>query len=286
MTVIEAVEQALKNERRLGSSRVEIDPAILKSFFGRVEQRPSKPTQEKEFPVTSALLQTPITIVPASQAPLVLNKVSTEKLNLQEPATKPTATTTSKLSTSSPEPMSGSLNELRNQAISCEKCGISKVDSRDELNGLNQTAKILFITEPSGNKSDEAMNPLIGPSGELFAKMIQAMKVTVEDVYVAQVHRCRLKDSEAIAPHELALLEQIKILQPAVIVTFSPIALRLFSDKQSINDCRGEWINWQGIPVMPTYSPSFLLRSENVYGKSKKKQTWQDLQEVIKIFTK
>ena len=286
MTVIEAVELALKNERRLGSSRVQMDPAILKSFFGRVEQRPSKPKEEIEFPVTSALIQEPVVQVLEPVVPLVQDRITPEKTRVHEISPTPKSTAIPKATTASLDTVSGSLSDLRNQAISCEKCGVSKVDSRDESNGLNKAAKVLFVTEPSGNKSDEEMNPLTGASGDLFAKMIQAMKLTVEDVYVAQVHRCRLKDNETIALHELALLEQIKVLKPAVIVTFSPTALRLFCDKQSINDCRGEWINWQGVPVMPTYSPNFLLRSENVYGKSKKKETWQDLQEVMKVFTK
>ena len=144
-------------------------------------------------------------------------------------------------------------------------------------------AKVLFITEPSGSKSEALLDPLTGNSGELFAKMIQAMKLQLRYIYIAQVHRCPIKKVEGLELYEEALLEQIKQVNPKVIVTFSPTALRLFCDKQSIADCRGDWINWNGVPVMPTYSPNFLLRSENVYGKSKKKQAWQDLQDVVKL---
>ena len=257
MTVIDAVELALKNERRLGSSRAQMDPAILKSFFGAVEQRAPKP--KLEFPVTSGLIQGSMALNSEVVAPLLQEKESAEKLKSEDSvlAQSPRTSVAPKPDTSSVESSSASLSDLRNRAISCENCDVSKVDSRAELNGLNKAAKVLFVTEPSGNKSDEEMNPLSGASGDLFAKMIQAMKVGVEDVYVAQVHRCRLKENETIAPHESALLEQIKMIKPAVIVTFSPTALRLFCDKQSINDCRGEWINtilwrWKRLTIRNT----------------------------------
>ena len=272
MDILEAVELALQNEKRLGSSRVQLDAEVLNAFFTPVDRKVERKPQPKVVAEKLSFKKPHTEVLPETST-----QDSTDVTNanvVQQPLEKEVSPSVV---------VAGDMATWRNESVACQKCGIEKIDSRNEDMGLNESAKILFVTEPSGSRVDPIMNPLEGAAGELLAKMIQAMKLSLKDVYIAQVHRCPSQGSKSEFVQAAPLLNQIRKIKPKAVVSFSPTALKLFSDKQSINDCRGEWINWEGIPVMPTYSPNFLLRSENVYGKSKKKLTWQDLQEVSKL---
>lgn len=152
-------------------------------------------------------------------------------------------------------------------------------------------APIMFVGEGPGAEEDRTGRPFVGRSGQLLDKMIVAMGFKREQVYIANVVklRCaapdemsggRLKDRPP-TPEEAArglpvLHEQIAIIRPRVIVTLgAPAVKHLTGTTEGVTKIRGTWLNYRGIPVMPTYHPSFLLRA---YTEDNRRKVWSDLQ--------
>jgi DNA polymerase len=152
-------------------------------------------------------------------------------------------------------------------------------------------ARLMFIGEAPGADEDRTGVPFVGRAGQLLNKMIAAMGLRREDVYIANVLKTRppnnatptLEETRLCAPY---LHEQIAIVRPEVVVTLGLPASRLVLDSSdSMGQLRGRWAEYAGpgpqglrIPVMPTYHPAFLLRS---YTPENRKKVWSDLQQVV-----
>ncbi|HZW08913.1 MAG TPA: uracil-DNA glycosylase [Phycisphaerales bacterium] len=152
-------------------------------------------------------------------------------------------------------------------------------------------ARLMFIGEAPGADEDRTGVPFVGRAGQLLDKMIVAMGLRREDVYIANVLKTRppnnatptLEECRLCAPY---LHEQIAIVRPEVIVTLGLPASRLVLDSSdSMGQLRGRWAEYAGpglrglrVPVMPTYHPAFLLRS---YTPENRKKVWSDLQQVV-----
>jgi DNA polymerase len=152
-------------------------------------------------------------------------------------------------------------------------------------------ARLMFIGEAPGADEDRTGIPFVGRAGQLLNKMITAMGLRREDVYIANVLKTRppnnatptMEEARICAPY---LCEQIEIVRPEVIVTLGLPATRLILDSsESMSQLRGRWAEYVGpglgglrIPVMPTYHPAFLLRS---YTPENRKKVWSDLQLVM-----
>ena len=155
-------------------------------------------------------------------------------------------------------------------------------------------AKLMFIGEGPGFKEDQTGRPFIGPAGELLTRMIGAMGLKREDVYIANVVKCRAfmpgppaKDRapalEEIAACSSYLQQQVETIRPRVIVTLGvPATQFVLQTKSSMSRLRGQWSAWHGIKVMPTWHPSYLLRREKEGDVEPKRQAWSDLQLVMK----
>ena len=146
----------------------------------------------------------------------------------------------------------------------------------------NAHPEILFVGEAPGADEDRQGLAFVGAAGQLLTRMIEAMGFTREQVFIANVVKCRPPENRPPLPEEMEqclpyLKAQIARLQPKVIVALGAVAARGLLGLSGITRLRGKWFSFGDIPVMPTYHPSYLLRTP-----SAKKDCWLDLQEVLK----
>lgn len=179
------------------------------------------------------------------------------------------------------------LEFLHQRIIDCRAC---------QLYGQRQLAVpgegapdplVLFIAEAPGASEDACGLPFQGPAGNLFDKMLAAMQLTRHQVFVTNVVCChpphnRVPTKDEIAACRPWLVEHIEILQPKVIVTLGKTASEgLLNCSIAITRERGKWREFNGIPLLPTYHPSYLLRPPEDAQRERKRQAWHDLQAVM-----
>ena len=133
-----------------------------------------------------------------------------------------------------------------------------------------------------GRDEDLKGEPFVGRAGQLLTDIIKAMKLTRDDVYIANVVKCRPPENRNPEPEELDacrpyIRRQVEIIQPKVIVTLGKFALQSLTEKSyGITATRGQWLEYNGVKVMPTYHPAYLLRTP-----SAKKDVWADMKKVM-----
>jgi len=174
------------------------------------------------------------------------------------------------------------LDELRAIAVVCEKCRLAKSRTQVVYGAGNPNADLMFIGEAPGRDEDLKGEPFVGRAGQLLTDIIKAMKLTRDDVYIANVIKCRPPDNRNPEPDELDacrpyIQRQVEIIQPKVIVTLGRFALQSLTGKAyGISSARGNWLEYNGVKVMPTYHPAYLLRTP-----SAKKEVWADMKKVM-----
>lgn len=140
----------------------------------------------------------------------------------------------------------------------------------------------MFVGEAPGADEDAQGKPFVGRAGQLLTKMIEAMGLKREEVIIGNVNRCRPPGNRQPTLEEAAicrpfLFREIGVIRPDVIVVMGNTALRnLLEVKAGISSVRGQFRDYQGIKVMPTFHPAYLLRDP-----SKKRETWEDLKKVM-----
>jgi DNA polymerase len=174
------------------------------------------------------------------------------------------------------------LAELEAIVTVCEKCRLSKSRTQVVYGVGNPNADLMFIGEAPGRDEDLQGKPFVGRAGQLLTDIIKAMKLTRDDVYIANVIKCRPPENrnpeqdelDACRPH---IRRQVEIIQPKVIVTLGRFALQSLTGKGfAVSAARGQWLEYQGIKVMPTYHPAYLLRNP-----AAKKEVWADMKKVM-----
>ena len=148
----------------------------------------------------------------------------------------------------------------------------------------------MFIGEAPGAEEDRTGRPFVGAAGKKLGQMIESMGLAREDVYIANILKARPPENRTPTSEEIEdsapyLVEQIKIIRPAAIMTLgSPSTKFVLKTKEGITRLRGRWASWEEgdlqIPVMPTFHPAYLLRN---YTKETRKQVWSDLQKVMEL---
>lgn len=150
----------------------------------------------------------------------------------------------------------------------------------------NPEADLMFVGEAPGADEDEQGEPFVGRAGQLLTKIIQAMGFERSDIYIANVLKCRpdMPDGESgnrkPKSDEMQtclpwLNEQIRLIQPKAIVALGATAVEgLLQDTSPMKDLRGRWLEFQGIPVMVTYHPAYLLRNQSI---GEKRKVWEDM---------
>jgi uracil-DNA glycosylase family 4 len=163
----------------------------------------------------------------------------------------------------------------------CTRCSLYPGRTNIVHTDGNQRARLMFVGEAPGADEDMQGRPFVGRAGQLLTKIIEAIGFKRDEVLIGNVNRCRPPANRPPTPEEAAmckpfLLREIAAVRPEVIVVLGNTAMRnLLDTKVGITKLRGEFQDYQGAKVMPTFHPAYLLRDP-----SKKKETWADLQKV------
>ena len=179
-----------------------------------------------------------------------------------------------------------------NEVRSCVKCGLAQGRTQTVFGEGDPCAELVFVGEGPGQEEDRTGRPFVGRAGELLTKMIAAMGLARQQVFIVNMVKCRPPDNRTPLPNEVAacfgyLLRQLQIIAPKVIVTLgNPAAKGLLGpDTEGITRLRGTWRSLPalaeglgGIPVMPTFHPAYVLR---YYTPAVREQVWSDLRQVM-----
>jgi DNA polymerase len=160
----------------------------------------------------------------------------------------------------------------------CTRCKLSKSRTNIVFGQGNPKARLMFVGEAPGRDEDEQGLAFVGRAGQLLTKIIEAIGMKREDVFICNVLRCRPPNNRNPEPDEVAscmpfLDETIRLVEPRVIVTLGTFAAQaVLGTDESIGRLRGRWRTAKGTRVMPTFHPAFLLRSPE-----RKKDVWEDM---------
>ena len=163
----------------------------------------------------------------------------------------------------------------------CQDCPLHEKRPHAVPGEGDRRADLMFIGEGPGRDEDMQGRPFVGAAGKLLDKMIAAIGLNREDVYIANIVKCRPPQNRVPTADEAGacmkyLRRQVFLIQPKVIVLLGSTALRFTVDKEArITRMRGTWIERKGVYMMPTYHPAALLRDP-----AKKYEAWEDLQKV------
>jgi DNA polymerase len=175
------------------------------------------------------------------------------------------------------------LKRIATEIAGCTKCSLHKTRIQTVPGQGNANhPEIMFVGEAPGADEDEQGLAFVGRAGQLVTKMVAAMGFQREEVFIANILKCRPPDNRVPTPEEMAicipyLKQQIAEIQPKVIVALGATAVLGLLNLTGISELRGKWQKFEGIDLMPTYHPSYLLRNPVM-----KRVAWQDLQAVLK----
>jgi len=179
------------------------------------------------------------------------------------------------------------LEILKKSILTCTRCPHLVTSRTQVVYGVgNPFAELLFVGEAPGEEEDLRGEPFIGKAGQLLTKIIGAMDYTRDDIFIANILKCRpdMPDGESgnrkPKPAEMAtclpwLTQQIELIKPKVIVALGLTAVEgLLGEPCTMRDVRGKWLDYHGVPLMPTYHPAYLLRNQTL---AEKRKVWEDM---------
>ena len=173
--------------------------------------------------------------------------------------------------------------ELEKACSNCNGCKLYSNRKNVVIGTGNKKASVMFIGEGPGADEDEQGIPFVGKAGKLMNQCLEGLGVKREEIYIANIVKCRPPGNRNPEPDEIAvclsyLEAQIKLVGPEKIVLLGSVSLQNILGKEyAITKSRGKWIEKDGIQYMPTFHPAALLRDEH-----KKIDFWKDLKEVFK----
>ena len=176
-----------------------------------------------------------------------------------------------------------SVKAIRDELGDCQRCKLAGKRTNIVFGVGDPDAPLVFVGEAPGADEDRTGEPFVGAAGQLLTKMIEAMGLGRGDVYICNILKCRPPGNRNPEPDEIAecepfLKKQLAAIRPRMIVALGKFAAQcLLRSDAPISKLRGAWKAYEGIPLMPTYHPAFLLRTP-----SAKREVWADLQEVIR----
>lgn len=195
-------------------------------------------------------------------------------------ATEPAAETAA-----TPAPMILTLQAIREDIGDCTRCKLSTLGRRQVVFGVgNPDADLMFVGEAPGADEDVQGVPFVGRAGQLLTKMIEAMGFARDEVYIANVVKCRPPENRNPEPDEIErcepfLFRQIESVRPKVIIALGAFAAKtLLRTQDPISRLRGRIFDYHGAQLVPTFHPSFLLRSPG-----QKKYAWEDLKKALAL---
>ena len=183
------------------------------------------------------------------------------------------------------------LEPVRERVRACTKCAHLACSRTQTVFGVgNPDADLMFIGEAPGIDEDKQGEPFVGRAGQLLTKILKAMNFARDDVYIANILKCRPDTApgsfgnRAPTPTEMQtcrpyLVEQIEIIEPKVLVALGAVAVEgLLGMRGTMRELRGRWHAYNGIPLMITYHPAYLLRNQ---APSEKRKVWEDMLQVL-----
>lgn len=185
-----------------------------------------------------------------------------------------------------PEAASGegvpsTLTGLRDELGECTRCRLSEGRRNIVFGEGCEAPQLIFVGEAPGEEEDRLGRPFVGKAGQLLTRIIEAMGMKRQDVYICNILKCRPPGNRNPLPEEIKLCEpfllrQIEILQPRIICALGTFAARsLLKTEAPITTLRGNFHRFRGVKLMPTYHPAYLLRNP-----AAKRQVWDDVQKI------
>ncbi len=176
------------------------------------------------------------------------------------------------------------LTDIRTDLGDCTRCGLCESRTHIVFGEGSPSAQLVFVGEGPGFDEDKSGQPFVGAAGKLLNKIITAMQLTRETVYIGNIVKCRPPNNRNPEPDEIRrclpfLKRQLASINPRVICALGSVAARsLLGTKTPISRLRGRFHEVMEIPVMPTFHPAFLLRNPE-----KKRDVWEDVQQIMKM---
>ncbi len=171
---------------------------------------------------------------------------------------------------------------LQQQVITCTNCDLHKTRTQTVFGIGNRNADLMLVGEAPGAEEDAQGEPFVGRAGQLLNAMLYAIKLTREDIFIANVIKCRPPDNRNPNNNEMAscnnfLQQQIELIKPKLLVAVGGVAAQHLLDTTTpIGQLRGQQFKYNDIPLIATYHPAYLLRKP-----SEKRKSWQDLQFIV-----
>jgi uracil-DNA glycosylase family 4 len=184
------------------------------------------------------------------------------------------------------KPIRRSLNleDVRSELGDCRRCSLCSLRTNLVFGEGNPRAELVFVGEAPGGDEDREGRPFVGKAGKLLTKIINAMSLNREDVYICNILKCRPPGNRNPEPTEIAacepfLIRQLQAIAPRVICALGAFAAKTLLNKEDvpITALRGRFHTYEGIKVMPTFHPAYLLRNP-----AAKKPVWEDIQMIMK----
>jgi len=178
------------------------------------------------------------------------------------------------------QPMS--LAALQENLVNCDRCPLCQQRNNIVFGGGNPHAQVVLVGEAPGREEDLQGIPFIGEAGHLLEKILQAMNLSREAVYICNVIKCRPPGNRDPQPDEISacepfLKQQLALIKPEIIITLGRFAAQtLLKTSTPIGKLRGQWREYEGIALMPTFHPAYLLRNP-----SGKRPVWEDMKQVM-----
>lgn len=174
------------------------------------------------------------------------------------------------------------LDEVRADLGDCQRCPLCRGRRKIVFGVGNPAAAVVFVGEAPGREEDEIGEPFVGEAGRLLDRILFAMGLERSQVYICNVIKCRPPGNRDPAPEEIAACEpflkrQLAAIRPQLIVTLGRFATQtLLRDETPISRLRGSWREYEGIPLLPTFHPAYLLRNP-----AEKREVWEDMKQVM-----
>jgi DNA polymerase len=175
------------------------------------------------------------------------------------------------------------LESVQGRVRGCQRCDLSRTRTNTVFGEGSSKARLMFVGEAPGRDEDEQGRPFVGRAGQLLTKIIESIGLKREEVYIANILKCRPPENRNPLPGEIAMCrayleDQIDTIKPRVICALGKFAAQtLLATEVPITRLRGSFQDYRGIKLMPTYHPAYLLR--NPGGK---KEVWEDMQKIAK----
>lgn len=179
-------------------------------------------------------------------------------------------------------PTAESIEDIRDDLGDCRRCGLSGGRTQLVFGEGNPRAELLFVGEGPGFEEDQSGRPFVGPAGQLLTRIIEAMHLSREQVYICNVVKCRPPENRNPQPEEIQacrpfLQRQIAAIRPKVICALGTHAAHaLLETSTPISRLRGRFHDHAGLKVMPTFHPSYLLRHPE-----QKRVVWEDMKKIM-----